>query len=608
MATCSYTSEDLAAPQHSAENITIPDDWSCSHDAVTGKERCMFHLSPEERTAIDISEQEVSTAARELAVSAEKHADLVGAQLSELDLAGSVVTGNPGEILDLRYSTIQGVLLLSDALVEVPINAEGAVIGGGIELNYARFDNRVSFYGSRVKGTIEGTSVRFEKDATFARILASFSVRLRDSTVFEKMAVFSKLKIKGKRGSLDLRSIIAKGPLYCRHVDIPGIKGSDAILEGPVGMAGAQIQGDADFSGAHFHANTAFGDSDRKQFDEKTTIEGKTDFSAVLAHQSVSFDGVKFKGQLDFSDASFMRKVQFRLATFRDSIDLDGAEFTQRLVFKPQYVDSSEDRFKIRATETVLQNAELAQPGQTQSQPIYFDFVGATLGDVDFLDTTLDGKPVIQDNYTYSSSTLETVRFLRTRFEGFDFTSYRTAFEDDWNLHEFDSADQTISRTLSPGDLELTYMYGKRGANNIGDNLAAAEFFKREMSYRTDRYRPRSNSDSDRPLKYVGLRLWGLTNYTESPLRVFLLGVGGAILFAGVYGGLATAGIGNTPYPEAPLLGHIVFSFESLITLVHDPGATVDSMIVRVFSLVEGFFGAFLIALFVFSLTRAVHR
>lgn len=612
MSGCTYSAEDLSPPEHSAEKVTIPTDWSCNHTAVDGDDRCLFHIPPDARSELDISEAEVTKAAHELVTSTTEEADLTGAILPELDVQDTVVTGSSGDILYLRCATISGELNFSDTRIELPVKAEGVEIGDGIEIDNTVFDNQVQFYGARIKGTVEGRSVHFRDKATFARVLASYSIYLHDSTVFEKTATFSNLTIKGTTGTLQLRRISANAPFYCRQIEVPALDCSEAIFQGLVGFSGATINGTADFSNAHFNALAAFGDGDRKQFDNHTRIEGQADFSSVLADQTLSFEKVQFHGGLNLSDGSFSRGVELPLVTLYSELILNNASFADSLVFKPQFTTTAGDSeyFLVEATGTAIADGTLAQPGQTSSDPVRYEFVNAKIGDVAFLDSDLDGEPFIQSNYSYYTATLNHVKFIRTRFEGFDFTSYRAELDGDWNLHQFTDEGTTEDTSPSVKDLELTYMYGKQGASHIGDNLSESKLFEREMAYRTQRYHPnQTNAGEGNWWKYSSLRLWGITDYSESPLRVFGLGLLLTIGFAFLYGLFAFLGLSQAPYPDTPAgVGYLLFSAESLITLVHAPGATVNSWLLRSLSVAEGFLGAFLIALFVFSLTRAVHR
>jgi len=356
-----------------------------------------------------------------------------------------------------------------------------------------------------------------------------------------------------------------------------------------------------------------FGAGDRRRTDTSTEIEGQTELSAVLADQTIGFESVKFKDDIDLSGGSFDRAVEFILISLTGDIDLHNASFNGKFILKPQYAstESESEWCTVDATETTISAGTLAQAGHPSSVPIRYDIVDSTIGNVTISITEVSGAPYNLENYTYHRSNLENVRFIRTIFRGFDFTSYRTGFEGHWTLHTFGTQASTteLKDDIKPRDLELTYMYAKQGADGIGDNLAASKFFQHEMAYRTDRIQTKTDPTLAHRGQYLGLRLWGLIDYTESPLRVFGLGIGTTVLFSGLYALISLSTSVQSPYPETPLgLGYFIFSGESFISLVHAPGASVTYWPLRFLSVFEGFLGAFIIALFVFSLTRSVHR
>lgn len=78
--------------------------------------------------------------------------------------------------------------------------------------------------------------------------------------------------------------------------------------------------------------------------------------------------------------------------------------------------------------------------------------------------------------------------------------------------------------------------------------------------------------------------------------------------FAVLYAIGFQTGNAPTPYTDSPILGSLLLSGESFVTLVHSPGATIPTTPLRTLAVIEGFLGSFAIALFLFTLTRAVHR
>lgn len=97
--------------------------------------------------------------------------------------------------------------------------------------------------------------------------------------------------------------------------------------------------------------------------------------------------------------------------------------------------------------------------------------------------------------------------------------------------------------------------------------------------------------------------LLGLTSgYGERPRRVVVFSMAVVVLFAAVFVLLLP-----TP-PYHPQFGYVLVSLESFITLVLGGAAAIEAPQVRLVAQVEGFLGAVLIALFVFTLTRSIDR
>lgn len=163
-------------------------------------------------------------------------------------------------------------------------------------------------------------------------------------------------------------------------------------------------------------------------------------------------------------------------------------------------------------------------------------------------------------------------------------------------------------RDLTPGQLENTYLKSKNGANDIGDNTAAAEFFLNEMRYRRAKYANLVRmSGSTASTLQLGLK-W-LSNavldvscgYGERPSRTVYLSVAAVLVFAGIYAALGLA----LPYSGAT--GYLIFSLESFVALVLGQPQTTNSITTFTVAL-ESFLGGFIIALFVFALTRSINR
>lgn len=189
-------------------------------------------------------------------------------------------------------------------------------------------------------------------------------------------------------------------------------------------------------------------------------------------------------------------------------------------------------------------------------------------------------------------------------------------------IHEFAAAlsglladESTVTPSLD--QLEVTYLRARNGADTVGDTVAAAEFYVRELGTRRRQHRARLVDPDEAPLArgralydYVSnLLLWVLAGYGERPRHVVLWSiatVGGFAALFWAFAGVRTGFPADGSVYGGPV-GHLLLSVESFTTLVHG-GSHVEDPLVRLAADVEGFFGAFFVALFVFTLTRSIDR
>ncbi|OYR40309.1 hypothetical protein DJ82_08005 [Halorubrum sp. Ib24] len=157
--------------------------------------------------------------------------------------------------------------------------------------------------------------------------------------------------------------------------------------------------------------------------------------------------------------------------------------------------------------------------------------------------------------------------------------------------------------------LVTTYVLARNGANRVGDTNAASRFFRNEMLQRRRVHRKEARARGP-PRKrlaaasdYVSNALFDLSSgYGERPGRVLTFSGSVVFVFAGAFAVLL---------PEPPyggVLGYGLLSLESFVALILGGGTVQSDLAVRLAATLEGFVGAFLIALFVFALTRSLER
>ena len=328
---------------------------------------------------------------------------------------------------------------------------------------------------------------------------------------------------------------------------------------------------EGNFHNARFGELAEFTDArfERAQFRE-------TDFEAIVRfNQTVfeepSFSGSRFAGAVYFDEATVPESVGLRKARFDELVSFESLD----LAAGTCYLDCKGARF-------AAGRLYLPEDGTA-----VYDLTDATIGEVELA----DGQP--------RADLFDHYRFLNTTFERFDFGSYRSVFHEcDWRIHDVvDVPHLETEESPSAGERETTYLKAKNGANEVGETKAAAEFFRREMLARRAQYLPGD------PWRWTANLLLDLTaGYGERPSRVVGVSIGTILGFAGAF-----AVLRSTP-PYGNPVGYFVLSLQSFVTLVLGGAEDAGGPWIRLLAQIEGFVGAFLIALFVFTLTRSIHR
>jgi len=400
---------------------------------------------------------------------------------------------------------------------------------------------------------------------------------------------------------------------------------NDAIFEGFVDMRNSKFLAPARFKGAIFnrpfsvrHAefveNAYFWHTIFKQYATFRDVDFReyayfrgVDFEKYVRFSQAHFhDEAKFKlgefgddadfihtrfdGSHSFTDAEFERTTDFSGVRASGPMDLSGAtletlEMTpEKIDCKTQYVDLS---------GSVIKEGELSQPDEGD---ILYDAEGATLGDVSV--TTPSNE-----------SAIEHIRLVATSFDGFEFESDDMNPEvAEWRVHTvFDDSVLPADRRgePSPDTLRETYLKAKNGARQVGNTAASGHFYYKEMKYRRKYLAEITISGGANGFStgFAWLRntvLWIVTGYGEYPLRVVGSSVGIILGFTGLYQLLGST---DTPIVESAL-----FSAQSFITFIvgSPPQETTD--LIAAASIIQGFIGAFFIALFVYAFTRKLNR
>ncbi|WP_018257363.1 potassium channel family protein [Halomicrobium katesii] len=414
-------------------------------------------------------------------------------------------------------------------------------------------------------------------------------------------------------GTLDFSESVVGHPVTIEACDIGSMDVSETVFRRQVGVRGTEF-GRPSAPATCLRARR--GSFERSLRISDTRFDGSVEFAQGSVREWLNFDSVTVEGRAHFPNVSF-GTAQFVSTTFRDDVEFVGAA-GEYATFDDTGVDESvtgidlsEGSFgrlriypatdlEIRLSDATVSAGDLGQPDTGVAT---YDLTDATVGDVD-----LECEPETFDRY----------RFYRTRFDGFHFAAYRDLLRSNrWLLHEYvGSADEPDTTE----GLEHTYLEAKQGASDAGDSETASMFFVRELRYRRQRYAAHAGSADYSPTHRIDATVRWITNgfldavagYGERPGRTAALSLavmGGSALVYPASGGLSTGGevVSYVSHGADAVLNGLYFSVVTFATLglgdvhpVSDVGRFVAAS--------EGLAGAFLTAVFVFSLARRVTR
>lgn len=456
--------------------------------------------------------------------------------------------------------------------------------------------------------------------------------------------------IGAKLSELDLSRLVLEAkhnrPLDFRHANIETLNFEHSDIYIPINLSGAEI-GTLDGHNTTFgnrimcrNANIGRATMESSQFNRRTTFD-QTDFSRAnffntVFHERVTFNRCSFSGLSlfnntnfnhvadfsqtrweggnHFSDVVFQRQADFTELRLVDDLSITNSMFHSKIQMVPR-LDAENVPIRVDFTDTTLRSGELFC---YSNDDLLYDLTDATIGNIDLeSDSPID---------------LHNLIFLNTTFDGFEFSRYTDSLLDiNWYIHRTEPSSmlknnvsglnplsnpsvQTSDDTdmvfksddgtePQPGVLRSTYLRAKNGASEAGDDTASSEFFLREMEFKRKAHYKKFREH--RSLK--GLKDWLynwfyniVAGYGERPSRPFIVSVLIIIGFANVY--LAQS---EQTYSPAGLRTYFEFSFQAFVAFVVGSPPTTEFADLAA---VQAFIGAFMIALFVFTLTRSIHR
>lgn len=578
--------------------------WRCPHDAEDGADRCAFHRDPGDRpsdaepvSTILIRRIEAANDASD-AEYRRRQLQFIGARIERLDFGSQVVGGESRSTIDLRHASI-GAVSCRRTEFRQPIDFSGATfdpgaappespgrevldpaleqIPFGIDFTHAAFADIVRFDGTAFRRPALFRDAEFDHPTSFG------DARFRDHVSFLTADFRDIVMFDDARFRRDVRL------QACECVDLVDFKRS--YIGGRLSLDRMVCRGDVEIDDAELADRPP--DADERWLE---TTDGRVTADMAVITGRLSCNRVSFGSELRAREADLGR-LRLREPETGGGVG---------------YVDLA------RAT---VETGTLGQPPVGEGSVIY-DLYRTTLGNVRF-----ESDP--------ETTVIDHVRFHRTEYDGFDFTDDDAIDLDaaSHRIHRFDVDAGSLpcycgdgsehggrfivddpacprhDREFDHGSLQATYAYAKNGADDAGDNASAGSLFYREMCAHRYEHRHDALARGAGPIGRVAAATrWGrsallaaTTGYGERPYLVVVSSVAVVAAFGYAYW---AADLLRTEYTA---LEAFVFSLQSFVAFVLGPpdGATLS---VEALSAVQGFVGAFLIALFVFAFTRRIHR
>lgn len=592
--------------------------------------------------------------------------------LDEITIKGTVDFSDAelDEDVSARYASFEGEVIFegvdfeddcrfTDSTFTHPTSFDGVQFTETADFYRAEFQRKSSFEESEWRGVCTFQAAEFDSNLSFVssrfQARANFRSVHVDGTsrfnqcVFNDVAVFMDCEFGAEAL---FKKIRFTGATHFQYADF---RSETSFLESAFGDKAkfqfADFDGEAVMSYIRFGGATYFKAVDFNNYASfyKSTFDRLGDFREAMFTDTVRFLKAKFDDEVFFDQTTFVGDGDLRSAEFHDSTyfiksELRSSAILQESLFSHLIFQDIETPGESVTIDLERARVDAGQFVQTNGEVVYYNVRDGVIGDVDI---EVAGSRHVFDRFF----------IYRTEFDGFDFSTYRYVLAPEWTLHKFDGTiDDTydleadrfsiegevkeaeasgavgeepdgpiqasssrsslrsrlLSRVVNPEapDLEVTYLKAKNGAERVGDSQSESRFFIKEMYYRRQTHMRRALSHQESlfsRLKLLFLVIMNLTlsltcGYGEKPRRT----LGFSIVTIGVYAVLFSLVMSKPPF-DSPL-GYILLSMQSFASLIFGSSASIPEFAGSFLAASEGFVGAFMIGLFIFALTRSVHR
>ena len=586
---------------------------SCPRQAEND-EFCPIHTSP--KNGPSLSEY----------INSSNNFILKGGNFSTVDFTNIDSSNESTNMILLDFCFIKSINV-DDGNIQTPISMCDAEIENlsAIRTNFrdVLYLKRTQFISSLVAndavfdGQIQATKISFldNTDVIFRR------TKFRDRVCFNKARIWTEFDIWNAvfEGDAEFREAVFGDPVRANWVDFrryADFYNSDfhsdldlggAFFNKSLGLSKCKINGD-------LHFDTDYDDCDSYGISvgattnlSKLTVDGDfnaqqssfselVDLSNITVHGETNLSNSTFGGVTRFNMAIFNGDFNTAAAIFEKESDFSHCKFNSDVVFnmtefkRAAKFDETNSNSPIKLIGSKLNLGIVRQPKDNDT---YYDLTRATLGDIDL-------KPQTKDVFKH-------YKIHKTEFDGFDFSHHMELYSDEYNIHTYECKQDTNQPTTA--ELVSTYLKSKNGANRVGATTAASKFFMKEMKFRRIlHWETLFNKKASIVERIKSLISW-ISNwflniscgYGERPLRTIGISFGVILAYTPLYL------IINSPQ-SASVVSSVSFSTQAFATLIFGQSAQSVPISIQFIGATEGFIGAFLIALFVFALTRSIHR
>lgn len=519
------------------------------------------------------------------------------------------------ELLDSRfegYSNFTDIKIRNWARIEQAVfqsdsDFEGASFIGDVSFERTRFAGQVGFESAEFVGRALFFGTRFEAPTTFA-----------DSRFYE-LGWFSR---RGEQNPIPPATFTDEVSFHRAMFDTAvfnGVEFSESVRFDQASLGVDLIEEIGE--GESFALDNTVNEDVTAVLESGESIPFD-DWEPHVEHysqQNEESEDTSITPSSHLEGANFDNMASFKGMTFGDDLVLDKASI-EELRVSPTRVDDSITLYCKAATiasGTIEFNDESAQQYSV-------DFTATRLGNVDLLSGgthsgVLD-QCVIQNTEFNSFNFiphLQELRELRWEIHHTDSDAPRLPLRKEWLRRAKDYGtilsawwdDDSLDNLRDEyQNLQTTYQYAKTGANVTGQNEPASEFFQREMRYQTRNHLTEALS-SEKSMKsrisplirsLLTLVFGVLSKHGESGMRVVESSVVIVFFYWIIY--LARPDAGSGWFQQ------FVFSIGSFAALLTGNIGQDAGEITAFIASTEGFIGALMSALLLFTLTRSIHR